>query len=500
MMRAVLDDMENYPVYFCMFQRRFFVLLCFFFALLLCVPAQGLSANPPDYERAKAQLERLHHGRHSASEWQACADAFRRAYDRNPKWHLRVAALYRQGVALEGRARVTRTNGDARRALSTYEHAVHTYPASALADDALFRAAVVCNELLRDQKRARSHLEQIKRRYSRSDHARPAADYYEKMLRVQKGQNKSPAAKKVTPPPQKAEVQNHKAAPPKAKAPEKKVLEKKAPPKKAAPAPKPPVKKAVPDKKAPDKKAPVKKAPAPKGKPIAHNLAAQLGLSVRTIVIDPGHGGRDPGTMHNGVVERDVNLDIAKRLNEILKKRGYTVKLTRDRNKWLALGERVRFGKKAQGDLFVSIHVNACDNPKVSGFETYILDFARTSSASRLAVIENANSGRLGDMDKVLTEILRGARTAESRRLADCIQSGTLAHLKRNKSAVKDGGVKGAPFFVLVGSSMPSVLVEVGYCSNKYEARRLKDHRYRQLVAQGIANGIHSYATGLSVH
>jgi len=121
MMRAVLDDMKNYPVYFCMFQRRFFVLLCFFFALLLCVPAQGLSANPPDYERAKAQLERLHHGRHSAAEWQACADAFRRAYERNPKWRLRVAALYRQGVALEGRARVTRASHDARRALSTLE-------------------------------------------------------------------------------------------------------------------------------------------------------------------------------------------------------------------------------------------------------------------------------------------------------------------------------------------------------------------------------------------
>ncbi len=489
MTRAVLNDRENCSVSFSMFQRRFFVLLCFFFALLLCVPAQGLGANPPDYERAKAQLERLHSGRHSAAEWQACADAFRRAYDRNPKWRLRVAALYRHGVALEGRARVTRAASDARRSLAAYEQAVRIYPASALADDALFRAAVVCNELLRDQKRARSHLEQINRRYARSDHARPAAEYYERMLRASKGLSKSSDSKN-TAPPKKSDVKKvPEKVPPKAvparKAPEKKAAEKKIPEKTKVP-----VKKTEPEKK----------APAPKGKPIAQNLAAQLGLSVRTIVIDPGHGGRDPGTMHNGVVERDVNLDVAKRLDAILKKRGYTVKLTRDRNKWLALGERVRFGKKAQGDLFVSIHVNACDNPNASGFETYILDFARTSSASRLAVIENANSGRLGDMDKVLTEILRGARTAESRRLADSIQSRTLSYLKNSKAAVKDGGVKGAPFFVLVGSSMPSVLVEIGYCSNKYEARRLKDPKFRQLIAQGIANGIHAYAQGLAAH
>ena len=242
------------------------------------------------------------------------------------------------------------------------------------------------------------------------------------------------------------------------------------------------------------------RAPAPKGKPIAQNLAAQLGLAVRTVVIDAGHGGRDPGAMHHGVVEKDVNLDVAKRLGAILTKRGYTVKYTRDRNKWVSLGERVRLGKKLQGDLFVSIHVNACENPKATGFETYILDFARTSSASRLATIENANSSRLGDMDKVVSEILRGARTAESRRLADRLQASTLQHLRKQGYKVQDGGVKGAPFFVLVGSSMPSVLVEIGYCSNKSEANRLKNPKYRQQVAQGLANGIHSYARSLAVN
>lgn len=477
-----------------MFRRLFLILFCFVMAFLVCAPAPSMAANPPDYERAKAQLASLHSGRHSAAEWQACADAFRRAHDRNPKWRLRSAALYRYGVALEGRFRVTRTMSDARRAASAYEQTVRSYPDSALADDALFRSAMLYNEHLREPARARSHLERIRSRYPKSDHAAPAASYLAKM-------NKKPE-KKAEAKPGKAES---KTTPP--KKPEAKKAEVRKPePKKAGAAKqdhaKVPAKKPAPEKgKAvkpePKKEAVPARAPAPKGKPIAQNLAAQLGLAVRTVVIDAGHGGHDPGTMHHGVVEKDVNLDVAKRLGELLKKRGYTVKYTRDRNKWVPLGERVRIGKKMQGDLFISIHVNACENAKASGFETYILDFARTSSASRLATIENANSSRLGDMDKVVSEILRGARTAESRRLADQIQASTLSHLKKQNYKVQDGGVKGAPFFVLVGSTMPSVLVEIGYCSNKFEASRLKNPKYLQQMAQGIANGIHGYAKGL---
>lgn len=490
-----------------MLHCRILTLLCLFLALLVCVPAQTLAANPPDYERAKAQLARLHTGRHGAAAWQACADAFRKAYEKNPKWRLREAALYRYGVALEGRARVTRSASDARKATSIYEQTARSYSSSALADDALFRAAVVYNELLREQKKARVHLEVISRRYARSDHAAAAEQYRERMGKPQKAVSrkaeirKSKPQKAVSPPPkgsskavpsvQKGKVASAGKAVPK-KAEKAKPLNPE--PKKVAP------KKAVKTslaKAQSDRKVQPRKAPAPKEKPIAMDLAAQLGLAVRTIVIDPGHGGRDPGTMHNGVVEQDVNLDVCKRLRTILEKRGYKVLMTRDRNKWISLGERVRFGKRSKGDLFVSIHVNAAENKNAHGLETYILDFARSSAVSRLAMIENADSGRLGDMDKILTEILRGARTAESRRLAERIQKSTLGHLKKKGRNARDGGVKGAPFFVLVGSTMPSVLVELGYCSNKTEAVRLKDPTYRQHLAQGIADGIHSYARGL---
>ena len=418
-------------------KHSLFALICLALCFLFCVPAQALAANPPDYERAKAQLARLKEGKPGANSWQACADAFLKVYDNNPKWNLRVAALFRCGVALEEKAKVTKSSVDAKKAAAVYEQAAKKYPSSALADDALFRAAVVYNELLKDQKKARVHLEHISRRYSRADHAKIAEEYREKM-----DGKKSTSSKKGSGNSQKVTIEKP-------------------------------------------------------GRAGSHMLAAQLGLSVRTIIIDPGHGGRDPGAMHNGVVERDVNLDVAQRLKKILEKLGYKVHLTRSGNKGISLAERVRFSRRNKGDLFVSIHVNAADNTSISGLETYILDFARTSSASRLAMVENADSGRLGDMDKILTEILTGARTSESRRLADSIQKSTLSYLKKNGASTRDGGVKGAPFFVLVGSSMPSVLVEIGYCTNKSEASRLKTSKHRQRVAQGLANGIHAYARSL---
>lgn len=412
-------------------------LICLVFCLFFCMSATASAANPPDYERAKAQLARLKESNPGANSWQACADAFREVYDNNPKWNLRVAALFRCGVALEEKAKVTGSSVDAKKAASVYEQSARKFPYSALADDALFRAAVVYNELLKDQKKARVHLEHIARRYSRADHAKIAAEYREQMdgkkASVSSSSSGGKAPAKVTRP----------------------------------------------------------------GKAGSHMLAAQLGLSVRTIIIDPGHGGRDPGAMHNGVVERDVNLDVAQRLEKILEKLGYKVLLTRSGNKGISLADRVNFSRRNKGDLFISIHVNAAENTSISGLETYILDFARTSSASRLAMVENADSGRLGDMDKILTEILTGARTSESRRLAENIQKSTLSYLKKNGVSTRNGGVKGAPFFVLVGSSMPSVLVEIGYCTNKSEASRLKSSKHRQRLAQGLANGIHAYARSL---
>ena len=172
--------------------------------------------------------------------------------------------------------------------------------------------------------------------------------------------------------------------------------------------------------------------------------------------------------------------------------------LTRDRDTYVSLADRPRLAMKSKGDLFVSIHVNASAKPDVSGLETYYLDLAKSKESVRLAAVENAGSNRgVGEMEKILTDMLLGSRMQESRKLAGYVQEQTLARLTKGGQPARNGGTKGAPFHVLIGSSMPGVLVEVGYCTNAEEARRLRQPGYRDALAEGIANGIHRYASGL---
>lgn len=232
---------------------------------------------------------------------------------------------------------------------------------------------------------------------------------------------------------------------------------------------------------------------------VPSNMAAQLGLSVRTVVIDAGHGGNDPGTDHNGVTEKDVTLKLARRVGAELDKMGYTVRYTRTKDERLELAERSRLANSAKGDVFVSIHINASELPSSQGFETYFLDFASSNAAARLAAVENAMvSRKLGDMENIIADLMLGARTQESRRLASSIQTATIRNMRKRKLAVRDGGLRSAPFHVLLGSGMPGVLIEAGYCTNKTEATRLKDSAHLDALARGIANGINNYAKKLA--
>lgn len=238
----------------------------------------------------------------------------------------------------------------------------------------------------------------------------------------------------------------------------------------------------------------------PGGVQVPSDIAEQLGLSLKTIVVDAGHGGNDPGTQHNGVVEKDVALDIALRLGKILEKQGLHVRYTRTDDTKVPLEERTRFANQTGGDLFLSVHVNAHPtNNGMSGIETYFLDFASSSAAARLAGVENTLSERhLGDLESLLADLMLGARTQESRRLADSVQRACLDSLKKAGSEIRDGGVRSAPFHVLLGSTMPGVLIEVGYCTNKAEAERLLRPAYRQTLAAAIARGVLRYAGRLA--
>ncbi len=226
-----------------------------------------------------------------------------------------------------------------------------------------------------------------------------------------------------------------------------------------------------------------------------HNLAQQLGLRVKTILIDPGHGGKDVGAVYNGIVESEAALDVAKQVGDILSRQGLRIHYTRTNNTWITLGARTRKANELKVDLMISIHINASENNQAHGFETYYLDFARSTESMKLACVENATSDhKLGDLERFLADVLLGARTQESRKLAETIQKNALVHLLQKNYKAHDGGIRSAPFHVLMGSRMPGVLIEVGYCSNKTEAQRLSSNKYRSALAEGIAKGILIYA------
>ena len=224
------------------------------------------------------------------------------------------------------------------------------------------------------------------------------------------------------------------------------------------------------------------------------NMASQLGLTVRKVYIDAGHGGKDPGTTHNDILERIITLDVAQRLGRLLESNGLEVAYSRRKDVAVSLSERTHKANAERADLFISIHVNANENSQINGFETYYLDLASNSQAARVAMLENAASDRrLGDMQTMLADVMLNARMEESRRLANDIQRLSLFRLKRRDYTVKNNGVKSAPFHVLLGAQMPAILVELGYCTNRDEARNLASSTYRHALAEGLAEGILAY-------
>ena len=208
--------------------------------------------------------------------------------------------------------------------------------------------------------------------------------------------------------------------------------------------------------------------------------------AVRVVTIDAGHGGIDPGTLHNGVVERKITLDVALRLGRLLTDNGFRVIYTRKSNRTISLARRTEIANENRSDLFVSIHVNAHHKPGINGVEIYYLDTGASSVA--VADRENGTRKRLAVRKVGLTR-----RILESRKLARDMQQNLVSRVRRNGYAVRSKGVKTGPFFVLATAEMPSVLAEIGYCTNEREADLLKTVAYRQAIAEGLAEGIMAY-------
>jgi len=238
---------------------------------------------------------------------------------------------------------------------------------------------------------------------------------------------------------------------------------------------------------------PVFSAPKGERKKLAANLVEQLGLTVRTVMIDAGHGGKDPGAQGHGLMEKDVNLRMALILGEVLKKRGFRIVYTRTTDEFLALEERTALANAKKVDLFLSVHCNAHTDPSLQGLETYSLNLARTPDAVRVAARENAVSDKnISDLQMILTDLMLTSKIKESVDLARVVHKKGLSAI-RSKWTVTDHGNREAPFYVLMGAKMPSALLEIGYITNKTEAARLKTDAYLKILANGIANGIMEY-------
>jgi len=219
-----------------------------------------------------------------------------------------------------------------------------------------------------------------------------------------------------------------------------------------------------------------------------------------TIVVDPGHGGKDSGALGGSrrYMEKTVVLQIAKKVRSHLKRLGFRVYMTRNSDRFVKLGVRTRYANRKHADAFVSIHANAVSGSRrytAEGLETYFLQVSRSARSKRVAARENSVVLRAKDKvsKNVLLNLMTGPKIVMSNKMAIDVQKRMLKNIRGKFRSVKDNGVRPAPFWVLVGAQMPAVLVETGYITHAKERKRLFDPTYQDLVAKGIAEGISNY-------
>ncbi|MCK5099255.1 MAG: N-acetylmuramoyl-L-alanine amidase, partial [Desulfobacteraceae bacterium] len=227
------------------------------------------------------------------------------------------------------------------------------------------------------------------------------------------------------------------------------------------------------------------------------SIARQLALGVRRIVIDPGHGGKDPGAPGylKNVWEKNITLKLAQKLAKKLRKKlGCEVILTRTTDRYIALEERTAIANTKKADLFISLHCNASKSKSLKGFETYFLNLATDDQAIAVAARENATSKKnISDLESILNDLMQNAKIKESSRLASIVQTSLISNLQKKYSQIKDLGVKQAPFYVLIGARMPAILIETSFISNKTECKRMVTDKYQNSVCDAITDGVEKY-------
>jgi N-acetylmuramoyl-L-alanine amidase len=231
------------------------------------------------------------------------------------------------------------------------------------------------------------------------------------------------------------------------------------------------------------------------------SLIRALGLKIGRIVVDAGHGGHDTGTIGpTGLLEKDLVLDVALRLGKLMEKgMGADVVYTRDDDSFIPLETRTAIANREQADLFISVHANSSRDPKARGVETYYLNFTTSADALEVAARENAVSDTsIHELQDLVKKIALKEKVEESREFASDVQQSLKAGLSGRGSSMRDRGVRKAPFIVLIGANMPSILAEISFVSNPADEKRLKTPEYRQKIAESLYRGVVRYVSGLS--
>jgi N-acetylmuramoyl-L-alanine amidase len=231
------------------------------------------------------------------------------------------------------------------------------------------------------------------------------------------------------------------------------------------------------------------------------SLTRALGLKINRVVIDAGHGGHDEGTVGpNGLLEKDVVLDVAMRLSQLVQNRmGAEVVLTRSDDTFIPLQERTAIANSRKADLFLSIHANSSPAASVAGTETFFLNFTSSPGALDVAARENAGADKsVGELKDLIQSITLNDKITESETFAQDIQTALFSQAAKSNVAARNRGVKRAPFVVLIGAEMPSILAEIGFLSNSRDETNLNKPEYRQKIAEALYKGLSQYAQSLS--
>ncbi len=370
--------------------------------------------------------------------WENLRDEFVSIAISSPGTDLAAEAIYKAAACQKALAAYSRQNKDWRLACSMFEALYAASPKSRLADDSLLACADIQARFLRDTRQALKYLDLHAKKYGKSDTAKEA----EALRKTLAGASPKKEAGK--------EGKEDKAA------------------------------KETATKETAGKDSPAKKRPVQ----IRHASGRPY-----SVTIDAGHGGHDPGTVHNGILERDITLDIALRLGRQLQQYGITVYYTRTKDTFVSLPQRSALANRTGSDLFVSIHVNANPSQAARGLEVYYLDTAATCSVN-VADRENGKHKKVSAARVSAKQQATAGRMARSRKLAQMVTAGLDTSISGNGYAIEKNSVRKAPFFVLATTSMPSILAEVGYCSNKEDAALLKKAAYRQSLSDGLSDGI----------